>query len=160
MCRDGGIRASYDRTSGVNIGADVLFWRSAGECISGRSLRIDPPISFWGDVDPANGTLLVARGLKAGTSIASTILMLATPRGSSSSSAVMLELARRNLAPAAVILHDMDAILGIGAIVAAEMGWNAPPFLRIAAGEFARLPQDADCSVFRDGRITFSVGGS
>jgi predicted aconitase with swiveling domain len=140
----------------MNITAEVLVWLDERYNVSGRSLRIDVPISFWGDVDPETGMLLVARGVTAGTSIAGSILMLETPRGSSSSSAVILELSQRNLAPAAVILRETDAILGIGAIVAAEMGWRAPPFLRLADPAFAQLPQNAVCSVFRDGRVVFS----
>lgn len=47
--------------------------------------------------------------------------------GSSSSSAVLLELIYQKQAPRALILGVPDAILPVGALVAEEMGWGALP---------------------------------
>jgi predicted aconitase with swiveling domain len=57
------------------------------------------------------------------------ILVVPEPVGSSSSSAVLLELIRAGRAPAAIVLGRPDAILVVACLVAREMGWPAPPVL-------------------------------
>ena len=56
--------------------------------------------------------------------------------GSSSSSAVMLELLRLNLAPAGIVLRKPDAILCLGIIVAQEMGWPTVPVVQADPDHF------------------------
>jgi predicted aconitase with swiveling domain len=51
------------------------------------------------------------------------VLFLPGTIGSSSASAVLLELVHAGIAPAAIVLHEPDAILLLGLIVAREMGW-------------------------------------
>jgi predicted aconitase with swiveling domain len=43
----------------------------------------------------------------------------------------MLELVHAGHAPAAIVLHEPDAILLLGCIVAREMGWLGPPALKL-----------------------------
>jgi predicted aconitase with swiveling domain len=99
----------------------------------GPILRLDRPLSFWGGVDPATGMLLDAGA--AGTTIAATVLMLPGTIGSSSSSAILLELLRNGRAPAALVLDRIDAILGLGILAADEMGWPTIPLLILPAAE-------------------------
>jgi uncharacterized protein len=103
----------------------------------GPILRLDRPLSFWGGVDPATGMLLDA-GV-AGTAITGTVLILPGTIGSSSSSAVLLELLRNGRAPAALVLGRIDAILGLGILVAGEMGWPTIPLLILPAAEQQRF---------------------
>ncbi|HEX3498529.1 MAG TPA: DUF126 domain-containing protein [Stellaceae bacterium] len=107
----------------------------------GTLLRLVEPISFWGGVDPATSRLTDPRHPQHGVAIAGTVLALAALRGSSSSSAIMLELLARGIAPAALLLGEPDAILSLGIIVGREMGYKAIPVLALAAAEQARLPQ-------------------
>ena len=51
--------------------------------------------------------------------------------GSSSASAVLLELVHAGKAPAAILMTEPDAILLLGLVVAREMGWPTPPALRV-----------------------------
>jgi predicted aconitase with swiveling domain len=100
----------------------------------GPILRLDRPLSFWGGVDPATGMLLDAGA--ADTTIAGTVLMLPGTIGSSSSSAILLELLRNGRAPVALVLDRIDAILGLGILAAGEMGWPTIPLLILrAAGQ-------------------------
>jgi predicted aconitase with swiveling domain len=80
-----------------------------------------------------------------GVSIAGTVLALAATRGSSSSSAIMLELLARGIAPAALLLGEPDAILALGVVVGREMGYKAIPVLAIRASEQERLPEGILC---------------
>jgi uncharacterized protein len=88
------------------------------------------PISFWGGVDPKTSKIADVRHPQHGQEIAGTILMLPGTIGSSSASAVLLELIHRKIAPAAIILREPDAILLLGVLVAREMGWETPAAFR------------------------------
>ena len=59
--------------------------------------------------------------------------------GSSSAAAILLELVHAGLAPAAIVLHEPDAILLLGLIVAKEMGYETPIALRLDRDRFAAL---------------------
>jgi len=119
----------------------------------GPLLRLARPLSFWGGVDPATGAIVDRDSDGYGRTVGGTVLALAATRGSSSSSAVLLELAHRGLGPAALLLAEPDAILLVGAIVAREMGWPAPPVLRLAAADQARLAQGVAIEIAEDGGL-------
>jgi predicted aconitase with swiveling domain len=69
-----------------------------------------------------------------GLEIAGKMLVLPQLVGSSSSSAVLLELIHAGRAPKALILGARDAILPIGAVVARQMGWGALPVVVMETG--------------------------
>ena len=117
--------------------SEILF-AGAG---SGELLKLDEPLSFWGGVDPASGRITQVRHPQCGVSVAGRMLALPGTIGSSSSSAVMLELIRGGNAPAGLVLAEPDAILLLGCIVAREMGWTAPPAVRVAGEAFQNLTQ-------------------
>ena len=117
----------------------------------GPLLRLTEPISFWGGVDPATARLTDPRHPQHGVSIAGTVLALAATRGSSSSSAIMLELLARGIAPAALLLATPDAILALGVIVGREMGYKPIPVLELSVTEQTLLPE---------GVLRVSAGGA
>lgn len=119
----------------------------------GPLLRLTAPLSFWGGVDPKTGRVSDPRHPQHGKSVAGTVLALAEPRGSSSSSAIMLELIARGIAPAALLLGEVDAILTLGIVVAGEMGHATLPALAVAPDDLARLPEGR-LKVARDGTIS------
>ena len=120
---------------------------------TGPVLRLDEPLSFWGGVDPATGCLTDPRSPLHGHSVRGTVLMVAETRGSSSSSAVVLELLHRGIAPAALVLGSVDAIIGLGILVAAEMGLELCPLLHLAAEEQRSWPQGSIVTIGQDGRL-------
>ncbi len=97
----------------------------------GPLLRLTHPISFWGGVDPVTGTIADPRHPEYGVSIAGTVLAIPSAVGSSSSSAIMLELLREENAPAAVLMGQADAILALGVVVARELGYPTIPVLEV-----------------------------
>jgi predicted aconitase with swiveling domain len=119
-------------------------------------LRLDKPISFWGGVDPFSGRITDPRHPNHGAVIGGLVLVLPGTIGSSSSSAVMLELMASGRAPAALILAEPDAILVLGVVVAREMGHGAIPALivpRADQGAFAgacrgTIAEDGVMSIF------------
>jgi predicted aconitase with swiveling domain len=128
--------------------AEVLL---AGPAARGPVLALSAPISFWGGVDPATAAIIDARHPDRGRNIAGAVLALPGTIGSSSASAVLLELVRAGRAPAAIILHEPDAILLLGIIVAREMGWQTPIALRLDRDRQKTLHGSA--SVDEAGRI-------
>jgi len=118
------------------INADVLL---PGPAATAIALALTAPISFWGGVDPKTGLIADARHPEFGQSIAGRALLVPATVASSSAAAILLELVHAKLAPAAVILHEPDAILLLGLIVAKEMGWPTPIALRLDRGQFAGL---------------------
>jgi predicted aconitase with swiveling domain len=98
---------------------------------SGPLLRLTHPISFWGGVDPVRGEIVDPRHPEHGRSIAGTVLLVPSAVGSSSSSAIMLELMREGRAPAAILMGRADAILALGVVVGRELGYASLPVLEV-----------------------------
>lgn len=136
----------------MGMKAEILI---PGTTASGRCLALTAPISFWGGVDPRSGMIIDARHPERGECIAGTVLALPGTIGSSSASAVLLELVHAGRAPAALLLDAPDAILLLGLIVAREMGWATPPALRLAAPHQPALA-GRQLLVSSDGLITAS----
>ncbi len=120
---------------------------------AGPLVVLAKPISLWGGVEPSTGRIIDPRHPDHGKDISGSVLVLPATIGSSSSSAIMLELLRQRHAPAAVVLGRVDAILTLGIIVAREMGYPAIPVITLAAEDLARLPSQGWATVSGDGGI-------
>jgi len=101
----------------------------------GPALVLTAPISFWGGVDPKSGRIADVRHPQAGALVTGQVMFLPGTIGSSSAAAVLLELVHANLAPAALVLDEPDAILLLGLIVAGEMGLAVPIAVQLAKAE-------------------------
>jgi len=88
---------------------------------AGAPLRLDEPVSFWGGLDPATGTIIDRRHPQRSASVAGRMLLMPAGRGSCSGSASLAEALRLGVGPAAILLLERDAIAVVGAIVAAEL---------------------------------------
>ena len=121
---------------------------------SGPLLRLDHPISFWGGVDPVAGTIVDPRHPNYGQSIAGTGLAIPAAVGSSSSSAIMLELVREGNAPAAILMGKADAILSLGVVVGRELGYASVPMFEVSVEDQRGLTVGAMVSVTEDGTVT------
>lgn len=106
---------------------------------TGPLLRLTHPISFWGGVDPVAGTIVDPRHPQFQASIEGTVLLIPSAVGSSSSSAIMLELLREGTAPAAIVMGRADAILALGAIVGRELGHDTVPIVEADPAAFDGL---------------------
>jgi len=87
----------------------------------GPSLVLDQPLSWWGGIDPRDGTIIDAHHPQHGQPTAGRVLILPGGRGSSGGSAVLAESVRLMTAPAGLVLGDVDPILVVGLIVAGEL---------------------------------------
>lgn len=123
--------------------AQVLY---PGEA-EGAVLRLDAPISFWGGICANSSRVVLSGHPQHGVPIHDRVLAIPDLVGSSSSSAVMLELLFKNRHPRALILGTVDAILPIGVLVAAQMGWPTIPVfamehLPVRTGDQVQLTRD------------------
>jgi uncharacterized protein len=94
---------------------------------TGRPLVLDEPLSFWGGVDAATGTILDTHHPQVGASIVGRVLVLPSGRGSSSSSSVLAEAIRNAVGPAAIVLASRDPIIAVGCLVARELYGTETP---------------------------------
>ena len=120
----------------MTLSAEVLL---DGRAVTATAMALTAPISFWGGVNPKTAEIADARHPEYGQAIEGRVLLVPATIGSSSAAAILLELVHANRAPAAIVLHEPDAILLLGLIVAKEMGYTTPIALRLDAWHFAGL---------------------
>ncbi len=120
---------------------------------TGPLRKLAKPISFWGGVDPATSRVIDPRHPDHGCHISGTILVLPGTIGSSSSSAIMLELLRNDAAPAGLVVGTTDAILTLGIIVAGELGYRTIPVVRVGIDDQAALPASGTVRITEGGAI-------
>ncbi|NNG00207.1 MAG: DUF126 domain-containing protein [Desulfobacteraceae bacterium] len=123
-----------------------------GRCIvegnaTGELLVSTRSISFWGDVDPATGSICDARHELCHVSVAGKILAFPMGKGSSTGSLIFLELARTQKAPAAIINVRTEPILTTGPVVAGHFYGVRVPVLTLAQSDFDKLISGWMCEV-------------
>ncbi|MGY5855422.1 MAG: DUF126 domain-containing protein [Candidatus Thorarchaeota archaeon] len=88
---------------------------------SGTALVTSQPICFWGGLDPKTGTITERDHELKGLNVAETVFIFPTGKGSSTTSAILLESVRCGTAPAAIVNLKTEPILVIGAIIAEKL---------------------------------------
>ena len=79
------------------------------------------PFSFWGGLDPKTGKIINPRNNLFGESVKDKVFVYPSGRGSSTTSAILLEAIRCKTAPRAIITLQAEPIIAIGVLVAQEM---------------------------------------
>ena len=116
------------------------------------------PLSFWGGYDQRTGEIIDRRHPLAGQCAAGRILAIPSTRGSSTTTAVLLEAVRAGVAPAALVTSSVDHFLVLAAIVADEMYRKRLPLVVLAAADFAVLQSGAIATVGLDGTLRIKIG--
>jgi predicted aconitase with swiveling domain len=116
-------------------------------------MRLGAPISFWGGVDPRTGRIADPRHPDHGRAIGGSVLLVPSAVGSSSSSAIMLELLRNGVAPAAVLMGTADAILALGVVVGRELGYPSIPIVQVPPAALDDVEEGAPLRVEPDGSV-------
>jgi len=120
---------------------------------SGSLLVSDEPLSFWGGYDANTGEVIDRRHPLSGENAAGRILAIPGTRGSSTTTAVLLEAIRQGTAPAALLTAGTDSFLALTAIVAEEMYGQAPPLVALTDADFRRLIDGRPARVSSDGTV-------
>jgi Uncharacterized conserved protein len=116
----------------------------------GVAIVLDEPLSFWGGLDPSTGRVIDAHHPQAGAIIAGRVLVMPSGRGSSSSPSVLVEAIRAGTAPAAIVLHEADPIVALGAIVASELFGADVPVVVADTTTYRSIVEGADVTVRAD----------
>ncbi|MFN8453439.1 MAG: DUF126 domain-containing protein [Anaerolineae bacterium] len=106
---------------------------------SGVALVSTEPLSFWGGYDYHTGTIIDQRHPLAGECAAGRILALPFTRGSSTTTAVLLEAVKAGTAPAAIVTLNPDTFFALASIVADEMYSQPIPLVVLKPDDFASL---------------------
>ena len=121
--------------------------------VAGEALVSDEPLSFWGGYDQHTGEIIDRRHPLSGQMAAGRILVLPATRGSSTTTAVLLEAVRLGTAPAALLTAGPDTFLALAAIVADEMYQKPLPVISLHPDDFAALETGQWLRISADGAI-------
>ena len=118
--------------------------------IKGKIFKCCEGLSFWGGVDPHTGRIIDIHHPNHGSFISKKFLLMPTSRGSCSGSGVLLQLAQNELAPAALIFHETEEILTLGAIVADQLFDKQVAVLRVSKEIYNELALADTAEIFRN----------
>ncbi len=124
----------------------------AGEA-SGPLLVSSEPLSFWGGFDAASGEIIDRRHPLYGKVASGCVLAVPSTRGSSTTTAVLLQAIRDGRAPAALLTQGVDTFLALASIVADEMYGTPIPVVALDADDFAALVSASRTHVRWDGHV-------
>jgi predicted aconitase with swiveling domain len=124
----------------------------AGEA-AGAALVTSEALSFWGGYDFHSGTIIDRHHQLAGVSAAGCILAVPFSKGSSTTTAVLLEAVRAGTAPAAIVTTGVDSFFALASIVADVMYGKSFPVIALDAADFASLHTGDRLIVDRSGAI-------
>jgi predicted aconitase with swiveling domain len=129
----------------------------AGEA-RGVALASDEPLSFWGGYDWRTGEITDRRHPLSGQVAAGRVLCLPSTRGSSTTTAVLLEAIRNGTAPAAIVSPGTDLFLALASVVAGQLYDRPLPLVALDPDDFRRLRTGDRVAVAVDGSVAVDGG--
>ena len=123
--------------------------------VSGELLVSAEPLSFWGGYDYKDGAIIDKRHPLSGQIAAGKILVLPFTRGSSTTTAVLLEAIKAGTAPLAIVTTEPDSFFALASIVADEMYGTPVPLIVIPPDQFTTLHSGQQATITQDGTITY-----
>ena len=124
----------------------------AGEA-EGEALVTHDALSFWGGYDFHTGEIIDRHHPLAGVRASGRILAVPFSKGSSTTTAVLLEAVRAGTAPAAILTTGTDAFFALASIVADVMYGKSFPVIALDPADFATLRSGEHLSVEASGVI-------
>ena len=110
-------------------------------------------LSFWGGYDSQTGEIIDRRHPLCGRIAAGCILAIPTTRGSSTTTAVLLEAIRAGTAPGAIITRGVDQFLALASVVAEVMYSKPIPIIALDDEDFDALENGKMMHVKQDGTV-------
>ncbi len=120
----------------------------------GQALVSREPLSFWGGYDARTGEIIDRAHPLSGALAAGRILVLPFSRGSSTTTAVLLEAIRAGTAPAAIVVTGRDTFFALASIVAQEMYGRSIPVVAIREEDLTQIATGDRVSIDDQGRIS------
>jgi len=119
----------------------------------GEALVTHDALSFWGGYDFTTGEIIDRRHPLAGMSARGRILAVPFSKGSSTTTAVLLEAVRAGTAPAAIVTTGVDPFFALASIVAGMMYGTPFPVVALSPADFAMLETGDRLVIERSGII-------
>ena len=119
----------------------------------GIALVSSEPLSFWGGYDWKTGEIIDRRHPLSGLIAKDKVLAIPFTRGSSTTTAVLLEAIRAKTAPAAILTTATDFFFALASIVADELYAAPIPLVALSETDFAELRTGDEVEVGMDGKI-------
>src|SRR5438093_13614793 len=119
----------------------------------GDALVTSEALSFWGGFDFRTGEIIDKHHPLAGMRASGRILAVPFSKGSSTTTAVLLEAVREGTAPAAILTTGADAFFALASIVADVMYGKPCPVVALTPEDFASLRSGEPLVVERGGQI-------
>jgi len=115
-------------------------------------------MAFWGGYDQTTGEVIDHHHPLAGRNAAGRVLALPGSRGSSTTTAVLLEAIREGVAPAALLVRLPDSYFALASIVSDELFGQSIPVVQLAEADFDRLEDGGRVRLDRDGTVHLEEG--
>ena len=126
----------------------------------GIALVSSEPLSFWGGYDWKTGEIIDRRHPLSGEIAKGKILAIPFTRGSSTTTAVLLESIRAQTAPAGIITTATDFFFALASVVADEMYSSPIPLVAVSSDDFALLKTGDEVEIENDGKVVITkLGG-
>ncbi|WP_018235694.1 aconitase X swivel domain-containing protein [Ensifer sp. BR816] len=119
----------------VRLKATTLVAGSA----AAETLVLLEPLSFWGGLDSESGRIIDQWHPQKNAVMSGRVLVMRAGRGSSSGSSVLAEALRRGTGPAGIVLLARDAIVTVGAMVAAELYGKSCPVVLASEADWTAI---------------------
>lgn len=123
---------------------------------NGKALATIEPLSFWGGYDWKTGEIIDRRHALSGMIAKDTILAIPFTRGSSTTTAVLLESIRAKTAPQAIITTGTDFFFALASVVADELYKMPIPLVAINEHDFAEIKTGNHVQIDLEGKIIIS----
>jgi predicted aconitase with swiveling domain len=124
-----------------------------------KLLASSVPLSFWGGYDATTGEIIDRRHPLSGQCAAGRALAVPITRGSSTTTAVILEAVRSGTAPAIILTIGVDTFLALASVVADEFYGKPIPIVALSADDFSSLTNEVSIAVAADGTVTLQPQG-
>ena len=119
----------------------------------GTALVSNEPPSFWGGYDWKTGEIIDRRHMLSGAIARDRILAVPFTRGSSTTTAVLLEAIRAKTAPSAIITTNTDFFFALASVVAEELYASPLPLVALPEVDFAQLKTDDELEITANGTV-------
>jgi predicted aconitase with swiveling domain len=125
--------------------------------VAAEALVSEEPLSFWGGYDHRTGEIIDRRHPLSGQVASGRILVIPFTRGSSTTTAVLLEAVKQGTAPAGIVTERVDSFLALAAIVADELYGHRLPVVVAPADAWQVLRTGQRVTIAPDGAITIEA---
>jgi predicted aconitase with swiveling domain len=119
----------------------------------GVALVGNEPLSFWGGYDWKTGEIIDRRHILSGAIAKDKVLAIPFTRGSSTTTAVLLEAIRAKTAPAAILTTDVDFFFALASVVADELYSTPLPLVALPVDDFMQLRTADDVEIRTNGIV-------